>query len=256
LGAESRIADHTLTGVAAGGGLRYLFTKHIGADVDYKHIYFGEARHDNLVSLSINFMFGVKEKQAAKVEPLPEPVAEVAVVKEEPVAEPAVKNKEPEAMVVLAPVDTDGDGVFDEYDKCPDTMTGTVVNADGCFKSMKLEVYFKTNSDEIDTASMHKVEAFAAFLKRNSVLNVEIQGHTDSRGDENYNLDLSRRRAASVSAALSDKFGIEKNRLSSKGYGETAPVATNETPEGRALNRRIEAVAVDDAGGVVESQKK
>ena len=70
---------------------------------------------------------------------------------------------------------------------------------------------------------------------------VEIQGHADERGDDAHNLDLTERRALSVRRALEQR-NVEPGRLKSHGYGETKPVASNETPEGRAQNRRIEFV--------------
>jgi outer membrane protein OmpA-like peptidoglycan-associated protein len=69
---------------------------------------------------------------------------------------------------------------------------------------------------------------------------VEIQGHTDSKGSDSYNLSLSDRRAASVVAYLVQNLGIDPSRLTSKGYGEGMPIATNDTDAGRALNRRVE----------------
>ena len=76
-------------------------------------------------------------------------------------------------------------------------------------------------------------------------LRLSIEGHTDSQGDESFNLDLSDRRAASVRRYLVEEFGIDPNRLSSRGLGETQPVASNDTPEGRQQNRRVELVRID-----------
>ena len=76
-------------------------------------------------------------------------------------------------------------------------------------------------------------------LKKLDTLNIEIQGHTDSDGSESYNQDLSDRRAASVLNFLVST-GIDSKRLSSKGYGESVPIADNKSEEGKAANRRIE----------------
>jgi OOP family OmpA-OmpF porin len=70
---------------------------------------------------------------------------------------------------------------------------------------------------------------------------LEVQGHTDDQGADEYNMDLSQRRAETVIAYLG-LFGIDTSRLTPKGYGETAPVAPNTTEEGRAQNRRVELV--------------
>jgi outer membrane protein OmpA-like peptidoglycan-associated protein len=79
-------------------------------------------------------------------------------------------------------------------------------------------------------------------LSANPTIKVEIQGHTDSKGSDEYNLRLSDRRAAAVVDHLVKTLGVESARLTSKGYGESKPVATNDTDEGRALNRRVEFV--------------
>ena len=249
-GIEARVADDTDTGLALGGGLKYLFTKNFAGDVSYKNIYYGEGKHDQLVALSVAYFFGVKEKIADK--PVPAPVA---AVKEEPAPAPAaVEEKKEEAVAVIAPVDTDGDGVYDDQDLCPGTPAEFSVNEKGCFKSMKLLVNFANNSDVIDAASMNKVQEFADFMKATPVLKVEIQGHTDSKGSEAYNQKLSEKRAKAVGAELI-KLGIEADRVQTKGYGESNPVASNDTVEGRAANRRIEAVALDEDGTRVQSQK-
>jgi outer membrane protein OmpA-like peptidoglycan-associated protein len=85
-------------------------------------------------------------------------------------------------------------------------------------------------------------------------LTVLIQGHADSRGSNAYNLALSEKRAKSVASAIAG-YGVEAERIETKGYGETVPVETNDTLEGRHANRRIEAVALTDEGGRVKFQK-
>jgi outer membrane protein OmpA-like peptidoglycan-associated protein len=71
---------------------------------------------------------------------------------------------------------------------------------------------------------------------------VRIEGHTDSTGDPARNLDLSKRRAEAVKKALVSQFGIAADRLTSEGFGDTKPIAPNDTPKGRAENRRVEFV--------------
>ena len=79
-------------------------------------------------------------------------------------------------------------------------------------------------------------------LKDHADLKVSIEGHTDNVGEEAANQDLSKRRAASVKAYLMEKYSIEESRLQSQGFGETKPVASNDTPEGRQNNRRVELI--------------
>ena len=100
-------------------------------------------------------------------------------------------------------------------------------------------VYFDTDKATLKPESDPAILAAASLLKHYSDLVLEVQGHTDSQGDDNYNLDLSSRRAASVVAALVAS-GVEKERLVAKGFGEQVPVADNSTAEGRAENRRVE----------------
>jgi len=75
-------------------------------------------------------------------------------------------------------------------------------------------------------------------------MNLNIIGHTDSDGSDGDNIDLSQRRAESVKAALVDDFDITANRLTAEGKGETKPVAENDSPEGKAANRRVEFVSL------------
>ena len=84
----------------------------------------------------------------------------------------------------------------------------------------------------------------AEFLFRNSGLRVELAGHTDNVGSENYNLKLSADRAEMVRNALIAK-GVDKDRLTAKGYGASQPIAPNDTEEHRALNRRTEMIIIN-----------
>jgi OmpA-OmpF porin, OOP family len=102
-------------------------------------------------------------------------------------------------------------------------------------------ILFDTARAEIKPESQPQIAEMAAYLRANPALRVLIVGHTDNQGGLDYNVDLSRRRAASVVSALSSA-GIPGNRLTPQGVGMAAPVSTNETDEGRAKNRRVEMV--------------
>lgn len=137
-------------------------------------------------------------------------------------------------------LDGDADGVADSKDKCPDTPRGDRVDANGCsFKDeIKLPgVVFETNSADLKPESIPVLEGAIATLKRYPDLRIQVAGHTDSRGSDAYNLDLSARRAATVLKFLQD--GGVANELVSRGYGERQPVASNNTEEGRQQNRRV-----------------
>jgi outer membrane protein OmpA-like peptidoglycan-associated protein len=103
-------------------------------------------------------------------------------------------------------------------------------------------IYFDFNSDQLKAESDETLVEIAKLLKSNPGLDIHVVGHTDGVGSEQYNLDLSNRRARSVVNALTTKHGIEARRLTPFGAGLYAPVASNKSEEGRAKNRRVELV--------------
>ena len=133
--------------------------------------------------------------------------------------------------------DSDGDGVLDSADKCPNTPAGAKVNKCGCWVIKGIN--FSTNKADIRPESNAGLDEVVAVLKQNPTLKVEIQGHTDNMGAEDYNQALSEKRANAVMDYFVEK-GIAKDRLSAKGYGESQPVASNDTREGRFQNRRVQ----------------
>ncbi|MFM6923885.1 MAG: OmpA family protein [Ferruginibacter sp.] len=143
--------------------------------------------------------------------------------------------------------DTDGGGVNDEEDKCinekgPASNYGCPVISPDIIKRVNVaakNVFFATASDKLLKQSNKRLDDVVTILNENPTFKVQIDGHTDDQGKDEYNLDLSNRRAASVKAYLVSK-GIAEGRLSSTGYGETKPIADNKTAKGRAQNRRVE----------------
>lgn len=137
-------------------------------------------------------------------------------------------------------LDSDGDGVVDGSDDCPNTPRGQSVNDRGCHVIFSLEgVNFAYDSAVLTSAATTKLNAAVAMLKANAGIKIRIEGHTDSRGSDAYNMSLSDRRAASVLSFLTSN-GINASRLTSVGLGESSPVASNETDAGRAQNRRVD----------------
>jgi OOP family OmpA-OmpF porin len=139
-------------------------------------------------------------------------------------------------------LDSDSDGVVDSMDKCPNTPKGTPVDASGCelAHELKLEgVNFEFDSAKLTTDSIAKLDDAVKTLKRNADDKIEIAGHTDSQGNDEYNMGLSERRAQTVTDYLI-AHGANASNLTVKGYGESDPVADNGTKEGRAANRRVE----------------
>lgn len=144
------------------------------------------------------------------------------------------------------PLDGDGDGVPDAGDACPNTAAGTAVDARGCPTLFGTEssftltgVTFETSSAVIRPSSFGKLDEVAQALKGNPEVRVEISGHTDNVGSEDGNQRLSLARAQAVRQYFIEK-GVAADRLEARGFGESKPVTTNETPEGRAENRRVE----------------
>ena len=147
------------------------------------------------------------------------------------------------------PIDTDGDGVADYLDKCP-KISGIVSN-NGCpevkkevktlFKKALQGIQFETGKSNIKPISFPLLNQIANALILNPTYLIEVQGHTDNVGGDDYNMNLSNERAASVRAYLVAK-GVSEVKITSKGYGETTTVASNNTNAGKALNRRVEFV--------------
>ena len=107
---------------------------------------------------------------------------------------------------------------------------------------VNLKMEFATNSAEIAPAYYGEIDAVGEFMKKYPTTTAVIEGHTDNVGGYEYNMKLSRQRAEGVVNYLVEKFGIERSRLSAKGYGFTRRIAYNTTPEGRQKNRRINAI--------------
>jgi OOP family OmpA-OmpF porin len=143
---------------------------------------------------------------------------------------------------VGCPLDTDGDGVYDYRDQCPNTPKGARVNEVGCWvlKDEDLKnVEFDFDKWNIKPQYYSSLDHVVMILKENPGLRVEVQGHTDSIGSDAYNQGLSEKRAMAVMKYLTGK-GIAEDRLTAVGYGESKPITSNETDEGRARNRRVQ----------------
>lgn len=148
-----------------------------------------------------------------------------------PVPKPAVKNTDCSTM------DSDGDGVNDCDDKCPNTLKGTPVNKLGCWI---VDIKFDNDSSEIKEQYFPLLDKLAIDISTNfSNLNIEVQGHTSSTASAEYNLKLSVRRATAVAEYLNKKIK-GSHKLTPHGYGLTRPIDTNQTAAGRANNRRVQ----------------
>jgi outer membrane protein OmpA-like peptidoglycan-associated protein len=156
--------------------------------------------------------------------------------------------------------DQDGDGVFDRRDRCPDTPPNTPVHHNGCpfpeYAStapvmeadepavpvrVELDVKFDFDKSVVKADSHADIKSLADFMKQYPQTTTVVEGHTDAIGSDAYNQGLSERRANAVRDVLVEQHGIDLNRVSAVGYGESRPVADNDSESGRAINRRVEA---------------
>lgn len=166
------------------------------------------------------------------------PVETTEVVPEATPADPVEPAKTEQTLV-----DTDGDGVADDADKCPGTPAGTPVGPDGCEQAVVIDlrgVNFAFDKSDLTPESIAILDQAVEVLTQYPNLKVEVAGHTDAIGTDQYNQGLSERRAKVVYNYLTGK-GIAADRLGGpNGYGESKPIDTNDTAEGRARNRRTE----------------
>ncbi|MEZ5573975.1 MAG: OmpA family protein [Halioglobus sp.] len=160
---------------------------------------------------------------------------------------PAPVAAAPVAAAPAACPDGDNDGVCDAADQCPNTPSGSRVDSIGCNCDFSLALEFAFDSATLSPADMAKLDEVVTALKNdnNGSIGGVINGHTDSVGSESYNLGLSKRRAEAVASYLQSQGVNVAGRFTVNGYGESQPVASNDTAEGRAQNRRVEVRRTD-----------
>ena len=143
--------------------------------------------------------------------------------------------------------DTDGDGVIDARDQCANTSAGAQVNNYGCpqvntkLLSVELNILFDSGKSLVKPHFYSELKTLANFLQDNASATVVIEGHTDDVGSTALNESLSQSRASAIADVLTQKFRISPTRVKGIGYGESRPLVSNETPEGRKQNRRVVA---------------
>lgn len=200
-----------------------------------------------------------------------------------PAAAPAAEEA-PVEVVAVAVGDADNDGVTDDKDQCPDTPAGATVDENGCpppevapvpapvanctppgpGEAIDLNgckagdafvlrgVTFELDSARLTPNAKVILDGVADALLAQQAVKAEIGGYTSSEGSDSHNQGLSERRAASVTEYLVGR-GVTADRLTNKGYGEASPVADNNTPDGRELNRRVELKVMDSGAAPVEA---
>ncbi|MDD2895359.1 MAG: OmpA family protein [Aliarcobacter sp.] len=205
-----------------GAGIKYKVANDFALKFDVRHLIETDNGDNNLL---YNIGFAIPFGEVSK--PAPVVAAPAPVVAK--------------AAPVETPKDSDGDGVIDSLDECPNTMAKAKVDSVGCMTLVNLNINFDTNKSDIKDSYNTRIVEFANMMKANPKLKATIAAHTDSVGSDAYNQKLSERRAASTVEALK-ALKVDPSKISATGYGETKPVATNATAEGRAENRRVEAI--------------
>jgi outer membrane protein OmpA-like peptidoglycan-associated protein len=150
-----------------------------------------------------------------------------------------MKNLPPPALTSSRtgqPDDTDADGVPDDQDQCNNTPPKAAVSANGCWTLIDI---FPSGQSDVKADAFKDLDDVAQILMQNPSLRIEIQGHTDDRGSASSNQLLSEKRAQAVMHYLIEK-GVAPERLRWVGYGQTRPLVSNKTAEGRKQNRRVE----------------
>ncbi|MDD5321141.1 MAG: OmpA family protein [Methylococcales bacterium] len=210
-GATYEVSDNFLVR----GDVRYRYNQNFNANLQPGTNEF----HDMVINLGFVIPFGPKPQPVvAEAPPAPLPVAEGCATK-----------------------DDDNDGVNNCVDKCPNTLPGAKVSVAGCWI---VDVKFANDSAVIPPEYFANLDNTAKMIKENPGMPIEIQGHTSKTGGFKYNMKLSERRAMAVKQYLVD--GYDFPNLTTKGYGWTQPIDTNDTEEGRANNRRVQLQVLDE----------
>ena len=236
------------TFVNLGVGVKKYITPHLALRGDARVLkYTGESETDAAVFFGLDYFFGKRGKAA--------PVALAAAPKDSDgdgvIDENDLCPNTPAGVKVDSggcALDGDGDLVPDYKDQCPNTPRGARVDVNGCqyviseTVSVELEVLFDTNKAIVKPDFFAEIKRVADFMILFPKTSAKIEGHTDSRGEAQYNLGLSQRRADAVRDVLVKEHKVDSNRLVSVGSGEDVPRATNDTAEGRKSNRRVVAI--------------
>ncbi len=214
---DNRTINDDEGALTLGIGTRYHFSESIALRADARYLRtIGDGNESDMsYGLGLQFFLG-KTKPAPKEE----------VVAAQPVAEPA------KPAPSFAELCTQAGGIVE---------AGTCVKKSIVTERVNLNVQFEYNKDTVQSSYLSEVASFADFMKSYPSATAVIEGHTDSIGSDTYNQNLSQRRVNEVVRLLVSDYGIEASRLSALGYGETQPIAPNDTDANRAKNRRVVA---------------
>jgi len=235
-----------------GAGLKIFFAEDWAVRADIRHVYVTDENFNNVeYGIGLSYFFGGKKEQVIPPPPPPPPAPEPVVEPDtdgDGVIDKLDQCPDTPAGVqvdeVGCPLDTDKDGVYDYLDKCPDTPIELKVDKDGCPMkvTINLNVLFDFDKADVKPKYHSEIKRVADYMNAYPWEKATLEGHTDSKGTDAYNEKLSQRRVDAIKKYLVEKFGISADRLKAVGYGESKPIATNDTDEGRQLNRRVQAV--------------
>ena len=218
----------------------------VGARPTYS---FRTERWDGQVYAALNVLVGAQYDE----EPKPEPVTETATDSDNdgvPDSNDRCPGTPAGASVDAqgCELDDDGDGVVNSKDECPDTPARAKVDDKGCQEYLTkdvretLYVEFGLDKAEVRETSYPELESLSDQMYQYPSADLVLEGHTDSTGSAAYNQQLSEKRADAVKRVMVEEFGIDESRITTEGYGEAKPIADNSTRDGRAQNRRVEAI--------------
>ncbi len=263
----------------AGGGVKYFFTRSLALRADARYLVsFEDTAHNFLGTLGLTYVLGsgsdrgkAKPEPARAHEPAPAAVATDSdgdgVNDDRDRCQSTPRGVETDANGCAIRMDSDGDGVEDAADACAGTAGGVAVDDKGCPRDSDGDGTADANDQCADTPQGAKVDARGcwvldhvrfesgkaalqpvstetlnealAVLQQNSALRVEVQGHSDNTGSAAFNRTLSEQRAKAVVGFFVGR-GVAAKRLTHNGFGPANPIASNDTAEGRAQNRRVE----------------
>ena len=232
-----------------GGGLKIFLHRYVALRVEGRHVISAQRARARATSSHGEFLLGLSVTlNRAKPPPAPKSDRDGDGFIDKRDRCPDTPGLGPHGCPDL---DRDDDGILDETDSCPDepeTMNN-YKDTDGCpdeippdilqFSGVIENIEFETDSTELLEVSTQTLDAAIEIFTTYPEIRIEIIGHTDNEGEPAYNMELSKGRAEAVKEYLV-LGGIDGSRLETRGAGETEPIATNDTPEGRAKNRRTE----------------
>lgn len=159
------------------------------------------------------------------------------------IADPEPSSEEVQEAEAYSPPDSDNDGINDDLDKCENTPIGYNVDPNGCLISEPLisqNTYFGSGTAAISSASISDLSKLGNYLAAHPEATTIISGYTDNRGNAQFNMQLSQKRAENIRDFLASNFDVNEDNIKIRWFGESNPIASNETEEGRSKNRCVQ----------------